>query len=123
MTRPYANATRLFLLCAALFGAAGVALQAAGTHLASAGATTAGQFLLFHAAAILALAGLRHGGVLSARACGLAIGILVLGTALFAADLALRGLYDAPLFHMAAPIGGSLMLLGWLAVAVAILLP
>jgi uncharacterized membrane protein YgdD (TMEM256/DUF423 family) len=41
------------------------------------------------------------------------------GSALFAADLAAHALTGARLFPFAAPIGGSAMILSWLALAIA----
>lgn len=68
-----------------------------------------------HAAALLALApriGSRT-GVLTVASL-----LLVTGIVVFAGDLAARELLDHRLFPMAAPIGGGLMIAGWLAVAV-----
>ena len=42
---------------------------------------------------------------------------LALGTLLFSGDLAKRGFAGAKLFPFAAPIGGSLMILSWAALA------
>ena len=42
---------------------------------------------------------------------------LALGACLFSADLASRAFLDDRLFPMAAPTGGSLMILSWLALA------
>ena len=55
-----------FLIIAGLFGAAGIALAAAGAHAAPrAGLDSAANILLFHAVAILAGAALLLQGVLS----------------------------------------------------------
>jgi uncharacterized membrane protein YgdD (TMEM256/DUF423 family) len=111
---------RIHLVIGCLFGAAGVALQAAGSHLASPQAATAGQFLLVHAPVLLAGAALRRHGLLREPAAGVVLSVLAFGVALFAADLARRGLAGASLFPFAAPIGGNLMLAGWLALALAV---
>jgi uncharacterized membrane protein YgdD (TMEM256/DUF423 family) len=103
---------------AALMGAAGVALAALGRH-ADGGelVVTASTFLVLHAAALL-------GASAHARQrerpralliCGFALAI---GTILFAGDLAGRAFFATRLFPMAAPIGGSLMILSWLATAI-----
>lgn len=108
--------TRLFLALAGLAGAAGVALAAAASHLAPEGSLrTAAEFLLFHAPAFLALAALSAG--VGGPRRGLLIGgaLLAAGLALFSGDLALRALKGMSLFRNAAPIGGTLMILGWLA--------
>jgi uncharacterized membrane protein YgdD (TMEM256/DUF423 family) len=44
---------------------------------------------------------------------------MLLGTALFAGDIALRGFEAGQLFPMAAPIGGSLTIFAWVLVALA----
>ena len=112
--------TRLPLVLAALYGAAGVALMAAGSHSAGgAFAATAGQMLLFHATAVIAAALARQAGLIAPGLGRVAIIVLLAGVAIFAADLALRGFGYARLFPMAAPTGGSLTILGWLLLAAA----
>src|SRR4051812_4457515 len=103
MAQPYLTASRLHLVIAALFGAAGVLLQAAGTHGGSANATTAGAFLLFHAPVLMAVTALRGANLLPNRAAANVVTLLIIGVALFAADLAVRGLVGTPLFPFAAP--------------------
>jgi uncharacterized membrane protein YgdD (TMEM256/DUF423 family) len=44
---------------------------------------------------------------------------VALGASLFAADIACRTFAEARLFPMAAPIGGTLMILAWVALALA----
>lgn len=121
MTAP--RSTRALTVMAALSGAAGVVLQAAGTHLASPFATTAGQFLLFHAPVLLALPLLVASGHLAARTGQAAGWALALGVVLFSGDLSWRAFRGDALFPMAAPTGGTLMIAGWLLLAVAALLP
>lgn len=104
---------------AGLFGAAGVGLAAVGAHRSGNPiVTTAAYFLLFHASGLAALCALAREradrGVLVAGA------LIAIGTILFSGDLALRGLADLTLVHMAAPTGGVLMILGWLVAAVAV---
>ncbi len=107
---------------AGLAGACGVALAAAGAHLsASPLLTTAANFLLIHAVAALALAGLaiaapRRGGWFLGAAA-----LFLLGGFLFSSDLAARALAGARLFPMAAPTGGALLIVGWLVTFVAAL--
>ena len=106
---------------AGLYGAAGVALAAAGAHLGGNGAlaTTAAYFLLFHAAALVGLctaaAGSRRAMPLMTAASLIALGIL-----LFSGHLALHALADHVPLPIAAPIGGSLAILGWLVAAIAL---
>ena len=113
---------RILIALGAIAGLAGVALSAAAAHVTGAGSLeTAARFLLFHAPALLALAALSgtrlvHPGL--GRAAGFA---LVLGLGLFSGDLALRALQGVPLFPMAAPSGGVILMLGWVLIAVAAL--
>ncbi|MCP3371124.1 DUF423 domain-containing protein [Bradyrhizobium cajani] len=111
---------RLLIGLAGLMGAAGVALAAASAHGADASRlASASAMLLFHATAILAAVallarGLLHGGIGMIAASG-----FVVGAALFAGDLTLRQFAGHSLFPYAAPTGGTVMILGWLAVSVA----
>ncbi len=99
---------------AGLFGAAGVALAAVGAHLTGGGSvTTAAQFLLFHAGALVALG---IAAAVSARAHLLCIAasLIAAGTLLFSGDLALRGLAGVAPLPLAAPTGGLVLIAGWL---------
>lgn len=115
----------LALIAAALagvFGASGVILSALGAHLSGRPLlTTAAEFLLIHAVATLALAGLAlaapRRGVWFL--CGGAL--FLLGSALFCGDLTFRALLNVRLFPMAAPIGGAALISGWLSTAIAAL--
>lgn len=107
------------LAIAALYGAAGVALLAAGSHAAPGNATVAGQMLLFHAPALMATYLAVEAKALHRIAGLAALAIIALGVGLFSVDLSLRGLGHGRLFAMAAPIGGSLTILGWIVLAVA----
>ncbi|CUU13654.1 hypothetical protein CDS [Bradyrhizobium sp.] len=80
---------------------------------------SASAMLLFHATAILAgvallARGLLHGGIGLIAAFG-----FVIGAALFAGDLTLRQYAGHSLFPYAAPTGGTVMILSWLAVTLA----
>ncbi|MCK1628226.1 DUF423 domain-containing protein [Bradyrhizobium sp. 147] len=114
------TAQRLLIGLAGLMGAAGVALAAASAHDGDASRlASASAMLLFHATGILATVallarGLLHGGIGLVAAFGLAA-----GAALFAGDLTLRQYAGSGLFPYAAPTGGTVMMLGWLAVSVA----
>lgn len=103
---------------AALQGGAGVILSAAAAHIeSSVNLATASQYLIVHAAAALALAAIAAAN--SVRARWLAGGVIALqaGVTLFAGDLALRAFTGEKLFPYAAPIGGSLIIASWFAVA------
>ena len=103
---------------AALMGAAGVALAAAGVHesggeLAERGAL----FLLLHAAAALAIAAHARVAIASARALVVVGFVMEAGAALFSAELAMSAFTGERIFPFAAPIGGTTMMLSWVALA------
>ena len=110
----------ILIALAGLMGAAGVILLAAGAHAApGAGLDSAGQILLFHAAAVIAAAAALHQGLLL-RPLALAATIgLIIGAVLFSGDIALRALAGHRLFPMAAPTGGFVLIASWLGIAVA----
>lgn len=103
---------RMFILIAGLAGAAGVALSAAAAHSGGAFVGTAASFLLMHAPAFLAIGLLGGNRVL--RVGGV---ILLVGVVLFSGDLLARDFLGTRLFPLAAPTGGTLLILGWLVVA------
>ena len=114
------RASLLLAALAALMGAAGVALAALSTH-ADGGefGRTAAQFLSLHAAALLGLsAHARNAELGGARAMLIAGAALALGTVLFSGDLTMLAFAHARLFPFAAPTGGSLMILSWIALAI-----
>jgi uncharacterized membrane protein YgdD (TMEM256/DUF423 family) len=104
---------------AALMGAAGVALAAAGVH-ANGGelAERAALFLLLHAAAALAIAAHARNAPASARALVMVGLVMEAGAILFSAELATHIFTGERIFPFAAPIGGTTMLLAWIALAV-----
>lgn len=103
---------------AGLFGAAGVALAAAGAHITGEGILrTAADFLLFHAAALFALLAIARGAP-TPRGMLAAATLIALGTLLFSGDIALLSLAHVHPIPMAAPIGGILLILGWIASAI-----
>jgi uncharacterized membrane protein YgdD (TMEM256/DUF423 family) len=110
-----APAQRFLAVLAALMGASGVALAAAGAHSDGGEfARTASLFLILHAAALVAVCA--HRGGPWPTVAGLA---LAAGAILFSADLSARAFLGAKLFPYAAPIGGSAMILAWLGLALA----
>ncbi|HZY14819.1 MAG TPA: DUF423 domain-containing protein, partial [Beijerinckiaceae bacterium] len=102
-------------------GAVGVGAAAAAAHLGGGQLLeTAATFLMIHAAAVLGIVALaerasRHGSAIFVVAALL----LIAGMLLFCGDFAMRGLADRPLFRMAAPSGGMLLMAGWVAAAIA----
>lgn len=111
----------VLIIFAGVMGAAGVALLAASAHAApGASLDTAGQILLFHAAAVIALASLAGQGWFGARSVALIAGAgLVVGAALFSGDIAARAFLGHRLFPLAAPTGGMILIASWLAVSIA----
>jgi uncharacterized membrane protein YgdD (TMEM256/DUF423 family) len=109
----------VLLIYAGLAGAAGVGLAAAGAHGNDMAALTPpAYFLIMHAtaaAAIIAVATrAEHPGAFLLAAL-----VLLAGATLFSGDIAARTLWSVRLFPMAAPIGGSTMIIGWLLLSVA----
>ena len=104
---------------AALMGAAGVALAAAGVHanggeLAQRGAL----FLLLHAVAALAIAAHARMATASAGALLVVGFVMEAGAILFSAELAMHVFTGERIFPFAAPLGGTTMILSWVALAV-----
>lgn len=104
---------------AGLAGAAGVALSAMAAHRVNDPAlATAAPLLIMHAAAAVALVA-RAERAARPGLWLLAAGLLLAGATLFAGDITLRAFTGARLFPYAAPMGGSTMIAGWLAVVLA----
>lgn len=111
---------RILIILAGVMGADGVILAAASAHQPDATRlASASAMLLFHATAVLAVIALAERGLIHFR-----IGVagafgFVAGAALFAGDLVLRQYAGHSLFAMAAPTGGTLLIVSWLVLAVA----
>lgn len=116
---------RLVVVAGALAGLAGVTLSAMAAHRTGSGGNVdiASRFLLWHAPALLAAAMLVRVGLIHRLAGLVAAALIVLGAGLFCGDLALRELAGTPLFRMAAPSGGVVLMIGWLLLALAAVLP
>ncbi len=127
---------KLWLLVGAVLGLLSVALGAFGahglqSHLEKQGFTglaladklapweTAAQYQMYHALALLAV------GLLTARRCGLAINLagtaMTLGTLFFSGCLYAWVLGGPKWLVMIVPIGGSLLIVGWACLVIAIL--
>ena len=113
------RAYRILIVLAGIMGADGVILAAASAHQPDAARlASASSMLLFHATAILGIVALAERAIVHAR-IGIAAAFgFVIASALFAGDLSLRQYAGHSLFPMAAPTGGTLLILSWLAVAV-----
>ena len=112
--------SRALIVLAAIMGAAGVILAAASAHQADASRLgPASSMLLFHASAVLATVALSERGVVNAQFGIAAAWGFVVAATLFATDLTLRQYFGHSLFPLAAPTGGTLLILSWLVLAVA----
>jgi uncharacterized membrane protein YgdD (TMEM256/DUF423 family) len=117
VTRP--GAFRILVILAGVLGADGVILAAASAHQPDATRlASASSMLLFHATAVLGTIALIERGVLHLQiGFTAAIGFVVAAT-LFAGDLTIRQYAGHGLFPMAAPTGGTLLIVSWIALAV-----
>ncbi|ANK73429.1 MULTISPECIES: DUF423 domain-containing protein [Ensifer] len=112
------RATTLFV--AGLMGLTGVVSAAAASHgddprlLAGISA-----MCLAHAPALVAL----YAAWPHFRTAAVAALLIAAGTALFSADLAMRHVAGHGLFPMSAPLGGTTIMAGWLAVSLGAFLP
>lgn len=113
---PSRTSDTVLLIITGLWGFAGVLLLAGGAHADGTGRlTTAGTFLLFHAAAATGLIG---SSILGPRFKLNSLLLLLAGSGVFAADLVSRATRGEGLLPNLAPTGGTLAMLGWLGVAV-----
>ena len=111
---------RILIVLAAIMGADGVILAAASAHQADAARlASASSMLLFHATTVLAIVALAERGIIHVR-IGIAAAFgFVVAAALFAGDLTLRQYAGHSLFPLAAPTGGTLLIVSWLVLAAA----
>jgi uncharacterized membrane protein YgdD (TMEM256/DUF423 family) len=115
---------RILVVLAGLMGAAGVALAAASAHQPDATRlAAASSMLLFHATAVLAAVLLAERRIVPMTFGLVAAFGFVLAAALFEGDLTLRQYAGHSLFPMAAPTGGTFLILSWLLLAVAAIWP
>ncbi|MDX2258954.1 MAG: DUF423 domain-containing protein [Hyphomicrobiaceae bacterium] len=113
---------RLLVLLAGLLGATGVALAAAAAHVGGGEALrAAAELAMIHAVAVIALLAWAGRSMRPQVWHGVAA-LMWAGAALFTAALAAATLADLRPVPGAAPAGGSLLILSWLAVAVAALI-
>jgi uncharacterized membrane protein YgdD (TMEM256/DUF423 family) len=110
----------ILIALAGLMGAGGIALAAAGAHMApGAGLNSAAYMLLFHAAAVVGGVALIQQGALWRPLALLVLAAWVLGAVLFSGDIAMRAFTAHRLFPMAAPSGGMILIGAWLALTAA----
>ncbi|MGY4575406.1 DUF423 domain-containing protein [Bradyrhizobium sp. USDA 3256] len=118
------GASRLLVGLAAVMGACGVMLAAAAAHLPDATRlAAASSMLLFHAPAVVATIAVADRAIIHAKLAVVAAAGFVIAASLFAGDLVLRQYAGHGLFPMAAPTGGTLLILSWLVLAVAAVWP
>ncbi|WP_271893301.1 DUF423 domain-containing protein [Candidatus Phyllobacterium onerii] len=104
---------RVFAGLGGLFGAAGIAAYAAAAHSAEGHMATIAPILFIHAPAFLALSLLAK----VSRPAYFGAWVLVVGLFFFIGDLISRDAIGDRLFPFAAPLGGSLLILGWVIIA------
>ncbi|HWD13821.1 DUF423 domain-containing protein [Pseudochrobactrum sp. sp1633] len=114
-----AGGERLFLFFGGISGAGAMASYAASAHGDHAFLGVVAPILLGHAAAFLGFAFLSA----RSRAVYWSAVLVLIGLVLFSGDLILRDLTGNRLFAMAAPLGGTLMIGGWLMTALCAFLP
>ncbi|MBR1158161.1 DUF423 domain-containing protein [Bradyrhizobium elkanii] len=118
------GASRLLIGLAAIMGACGVMLAAAAAHLPDATRlAAASSMLLFHAPAVVATIAVADRATIHAKLAIVAAAGFVIAASLFAGDLVLRQYAGHGLFPMAAPTGGTLLILSWLVLAIAAVWP
>ena len=111
-----AKESRMTFALAGAWGLWGVVLLALGGHPPATGiATTGGQFLLFHAPVVMAVA-------LQTRFSGIykraALALLLAGSGAFALEITSHVAYGRSIAGPLAPIGGVMAMLGWLCVII-----
>lgn len=101
---------------AGVWGFAGCIMMAMGSHPPAAGTLViGGQFLVFHALATMAVATqVRFGGIYKRAA----IALLLVGSGLFAAEIAIHAAMPGLIIPLMAPLGGLMAILGWLCIAI-----
>jgi uncharacterized membrane protein YgdD (TMEM256/DUF423 family) len=111
---------RILIILAGVMGADGVILAALSAHQSDAARlAAASSMLLFHATAVLATVALTERRIVHLQ-LGLATAFgFVIAAALFAGDLTMRQFAGHGLFPLAAPTGGTLLIVSWAMIAVA----
>lgn len=121
--------SKLFLTAGALWGGLAVALGAFGAHALKASLVAAGRFdtfetaaryQMYHALALLAVGLLLRQGLDAARTLTWAGWGFLLGSLIFSGSLYLLCFTGVRWWGAVAPIGGTLMLLGWVTLLVAV---
>ena len=104
---------------AGIWGLAGCIMLAMGSHPPAVGVlATGGQFLLFHAAAVMGVANQTRFAGIYKRAT---LALMLAGSGVFATGIAIHSAYPAVTIPMMTPIGGGMAILGWLCLAIGVL--
>jgi uncharacterized membrane protein YgdD (TMEM256/DUF423 family) len=112
---PTTSFLRFSLVLGGAVGAAGVVFMALAAHADSSGLlSTAAEMMMFHAPVILLLGVLAQ--VRRSVFLPFALGLMIAGLALFCGDLLSRAFGETRLFPNAAPTGGMLLIVGWIAI-------
>lgn len=105
---------KILAASAGVFGATGIILAAVAAHLEPSPALqNASLILLVHAPAVIAILLAVRTGFLPRFGGMIGVTMLVIGVVLFSGDLSLRIFTGAPLFPLAAPTGGLVLIFGW----------
>lgn len=105
---------KLLAVAAGIFGAAGIVLSAVAAHLEPSPALqNASLMLLVHAPSLIAILVAIRARFLPRFGGTLGVFALTIGVVLFSGDLSLRIFVGTPLFPLAAPTGGILLISGW----------
>jgi len=115
---------RALIAMAGLMGACGVVLAALSAHGEDAARLApASSMLLFHASAVMGGVAVAGRGLAQAKIAIIAASGFVVAATLFSGDLTLRHYAGHGLFPFAPPIGGTLLIASWLALALAAIWP
>ncbi len=107
---------RIIVTIAALWGLAGVIMLAAGSHPPQIGTlAVGGQFLLFHAVAVI---GILSTSLISGWRRALPMALMLTGSGVFALEIIIHAATSVILPGLA-PIGGGIAIFGWLALVIA----
>ncbi|MBX9683437.1 MAG: DUF423 domain-containing protein [Hyphomicrobium sp.] len=103
---------------AGIAGAAGVGLAAVAAHrIESPALATAATMLMIHAVGVLGLAAIAQRAASTGVWLSIAA-LMLIAVSLFSGDIALNTVAGRHIFPMAAPIGGSTLIVSWVAVAI-----
>ena len=111
--------SRISLILAGVMGVGGMILAALSSHGGDAALLVpASSMLLFHASAVLGTVALAERCLIQPKG-GVAAALgFVVASLLFAGDLTMRQYTGHRLFPLAAPTGGTLLILSWLLLVV-----